>query len=240
MRTKLISVVGTDIITAMNEQGVVYIAMKPLIEGMGLDWGTQSRKLGKDSRYSHMTIPYQTQSGIQEMVSLDADHLPAFLYSINPNKVRKDLRDKIIAFQNETFAVINSYWRGKQKPNSELEDIIMAQNATIANQQRQLESKKIEDKPKKHPKSGLNPVDHNTLLELIYQFSVHKQNLRTRIMADLDTEGNIENFLIGVGNRYPELKEYIDKHSESMEHLQLHFNGMTPNWDKVKKIAEGL
>ena len=127
-----------------------------------------------------------------------------------------------------------------QKPNSVLEDIIMAQNATIANQQRQLESKKIEEKPKKHPKSGLNPVDHNTLLELIYQFSVYKQNLRMRIMADLDTEGNIENFLIGVGNRYPELKEYIDKHSENMEHLQLHFNGMTPNWDKVKKIAEGL
>jgi hypothetical protein len=32
------------------------------------------------------------------------------LYSINPNKVRKDLRERIISFQNETFKVINEYW----------------------------------------------------------------------------------------------------------------------------------
>jgi len=148
MKTELVSVVGTELITAINEQGMVFIAMKPLIEAMGLNWKSQSVKLNKDSRYGVIAIPYETASGVQEMVSLNADHLPAFLYSINPNKVKKELRDKIIAFQNETFAVINSYWRGKQKHNPDLEKIIMAQNATIANQQRQLESKpkQIENK----------------------------------------------------------------------------------------------
>ncbi len=57
-----------------------------------------------------MSIPFETQGGTQVMISLSLYTLPAYLYSINPNKVRKDLRDRIIAFQSETFKVINEYW----------------------------------------------------------------------------------------------------------------------------------
>jgi len=114
MKTHEIALYGANLMTAMDEvTGLVYVAMKPLVIGMGLSWGEQSKKLNSDNRYSVICIPYQTGGGIQEMISLAVDHLPAFLYSINPNKVRKDLRDKIISFQAETFAVINAYWREK-------------------------------------------------------------------------------------------------------------------------------
>lgn len=114
LQTALINFQNTQLITAYDEStGKTYVAMKPLVVGMGLSWGEQSKKLKEDGRYSVICIPYITKGGTQEMVSLDADHLPAFLYSINPNRVRKDLRDRIIAFQTETFAVINDYWRRK-------------------------------------------------------------------------------------------------------------------------------
>ncbi len=76
---------------------IVWVALKPLVTAMGLDWRRQSQKIQNDERYRHMSIPYETKGGMQDMLSLDAYQLPAFLYSINPNKVRKDLRERIIS-----------------------------------------------------------------------------------------------------------------------------------------------
>jgi hypothetical protein len=119
LHTALIDFQNAKLPTAYDETtGKTYVALKPIVEGMGLDWWSQLRKIKEDDRYSLMTIPYITKGGTQEMVSLDADHLPAFLYSINPNRVRKDLRDRIITFQRETFAVINAYWRKKLRPDT--------------------------------------------------------------------------------------------------------------------------
>jgi transglutaminase-like putative cysteine protease len=119
MQSHIITFHGTELLTAQDDSGKVYVAMKPIIEGMGLSWGNQSQKLVEDERYSVIRIPFATEGGVQEMLCLAADQLPAFLYSINPNKVRKDLREKIIAFQRETFAVINDYWNRKREARIE-------------------------------------------------------------------------------------------------------------------------
>ncbi len=119
LQTALIDFQSSKLLTAYDENtGKTYVALKPIVEGMGLDWRSQRKRLQEDSRWGVITLPFITKGGTQEMFSLDTDHLPAFLYSINPNRVRKDLRDRIIAFQRETFAVINDYWRKKARQNA--------------------------------------------------------------------------------------------------------------------------
>ncbi len=115
LQTALINFQNTQLFTAYDEStGKTYVAMKPLIVGMGLSWASQKEKLDADRRFNCTVISMVGADGKnREMVALETDHLPAFLYSINPNRVRKDLRDRIIAFQTETFAVINAYWRKK-------------------------------------------------------------------------------------------------------------------------------
>jgi len=115
--TALIPFHNNELVTA-NIDGTVYVAMKPIVEAMGLNWKTQMRKLKSDSRWCHMTIPYETKGGMQEMLSLDAYQLPAYLYTINPNKLKPELRDTIITFQKETFKVINDYWNKGYSVNS--------------------------------------------------------------------------------------------------------------------------
>lgn len=61
---------GQQIITAMAA-GIAYVAMKPIVENLGMSWSTQMRKLLSQSekyRYAHMNIP--TKSGIQKMLCL--------------------------------------------------------------------------------------------------------------------------------------------------------------------------
>jgi len=114
MHTGIIQFQGSSFTTAKDEiTGIIYLAMKPFIEAMGLSWKAQRVKLNSDDRFQLKEIDYQTNGGIQKMLSLATDHLPAYLYSINPNKVKEELKSRIIAFQSETFEVINSYWREK-------------------------------------------------------------------------------------------------------------------------------
>lgn len=50
--------------------GHPYVPMKPLVEGMGLDWDSQRRKINSSQRYGHMTLPCETQGGVQEMLCI--------------------------------------------------------------------------------------------------------------------------------------------------------------------------
>lgn len=120
LQTALIPFQNAKLPTAYDEStGVVYVALKPIITAMGLDAKRQLEKVKNDSRFNYGLMPMVGADGKKrEMGALAVDHLPAFLYSINPNRVRKDLRDRIIAFQTETFAVINAYWRTKTRQSA--------------------------------------------------------------------------------------------------------------------------
>lgn len=101
---------GQPIITAMVA-GVAYVAMKPIVDNLGMSWTSQHRKLvnsGEKYGYAHMSIP--SKGGIQEMLCLPLKKLNGWLFSINPEKVRADIRDKLIQYQEECFSVLYEYW----------------------------------------------------------------------------------------------------------------------------------
>mgnify|MGYP000951990425 CR=1 FL=1 len=63
----------------VEHQGQPYVAMKSLVEGMGLDWSTQLRKLNTQVKrwgIVMMTIPFESNG--QEMVCMALKKLPAF------------------------------------------------------------------------------------------------------------------------------------------------------------------
>lgn len=107
---------GQQIITAMAA-GVAYVAMKPIVENLGMSWGTQQQKLARHiGKFGciHMNIP--SAGGIQKMLVLPLKKLNGWLFSINPEKVRADIRDKLIQYQEECFTVLHDYWtKGEAK-----------------------------------------------------------------------------------------------------------------------------
>lgn len=101
---------GQQIITAMAA-GMAYVAMKPIVENLGMSWGTQQQKLARSKEKFgciHMNIP--SAGGIQKMLVLPLKKLNGWLFSINPEKVRADIRDKLIQYQEECFTVLHDYW----------------------------------------------------------------------------------------------------------------------------------
>lgn len=108
---------GQPIITAMAA-GMAYVAMKPIVENLGMSWGTQQQKLVRNiGKFGciHMNIP--SAGGIQKMLVLPLKKLNGWLFSINPEKVRADIRDKLIQYQEECFTVLHDYWNKGEVTN---------------------------------------------------------------------------------------------------------------------------
>ncbi|EQA0750500.1 phage antirepressor Ant [Escherichia coli] len=115
VNTSYIPFNGQQIITAMAA-GVAYVAMKPIVENLGMSWSTQQTKLMKQiSKFNcvHMNM-IAADGKLRKLLCLPLKKLNGWLFSINPEKVRADIRDKLIQYQEECFTVLHDYWtKGK-------------------------------------------------------------------------------------------------------------------------------
>ncbi|WP_075174795.1 phage antirepressor N-terminal domain-containing protein [Acinetobacter indicus] len=103
----------------IEHNGQPYTPLRQIVQGMGLDWASQFTKikqkfatcvveitmqiLGDDQSRSHTCIPVRK--------------LPAWLYSVNPNKVKPELRDTVVKYQEECDDVLWDYWTKGQAIN---------------------------------------------------------------------------------------------------------------------------
>ncbi|MIG39710.1 phage antirepressor Ant [Salmonella enterica subsp. enterica] len=106
---------GQQIITAISA-GVAYVAMKPIVENLGMSWSTQQTKLMKQlQKFNCVHMNMVAADGkLRKLLCLPLKKLNGWLFSINPEKVRADIRDKLIQYQEECFTVLHDYWtKGK-------------------------------------------------------------------------------------------------------------------------------
>ncbi|EBS6549826.1 antirepressor protein Ant [Salmonella enterica subsp. enterica serovar Newport] len=109
---------GQQIITAMAA-GVAYVAMKPIVENLGMSWSTQQTKLMKQiSKFNCVHMNMVAADGkLRKLLCLPLKKLNGWLFSINPEKVRADIRDKLIQYQEECFTVLHDYWTKGEAEN---------------------------------------------------------------------------------------------------------------------------
>lgn len=96
----------------VNHNGEPYTPMKPIVEGMGLDWMGQFRKLKSRFATSIEEISIQLPGDIQRrnVVCLPLRKLAGWLQTISPNKVKPEIRDRVIQYQDECDDVLYEYW----------------------------------------------------------------------------------------------------------------------------------
>ena len=94
----------------VNHDGRPYVPMKPIVEGMGLSWEPQLRKLNQRFTKGMIKMVIPSIGGAQETVCLAMHKLTGWLFSIMPNKVKPEIRDKVIQYQEECDDVLYEYW----------------------------------------------------------------------------------------------------------------------------------
>ena len=109
--TQAISFYGSELIT-LKVEDAIYTAIRPIVEAIGLDWASQSVKLSKNrAKFNCCDIATVGKDGkIRKMLCMPLKKLNGWLFSINPEKVRPDLKEKVIRYQEECFEALYNYW----------------------------------------------------------------------------------------------------------------------------------
>jgi hypothetical protein len=94
----------------------VYVALKPIVTAIGLDWSSQLQRAKRDVILSEgmviMTIPLGL-GGEQEAVCLRLDLLNGWLFGISAGSIKDaDKRERILTYQRECYRVLAAHFAG--------------------------------------------------------------------------------------------------------------------------------
>ncbi|ENB8565702.1 TPA: phage antirepressor N-terminal domain-containing protein [Escherichia coli] len=101
-----------DSLYVVNHNGEPYVPMKPVVEGMGMTWQSQHRKLMERFKTCIIEMMIQLPGDTQRrlVICLALRKLAGWLQTINPNKVKPEIRDRVIQYQEECDDVLYEYW----------------------------------------------------------------------------------------------------------------------------------
>jgi len=102
-----------DQIVTFQHQGEPYVAMRRVVENLGLSWPAQRVKLAEGNRRFLCSdiATHDTTGRLQQMLAMPVAKLPLWLATINPNKIPDPVkRAKIELYQAESAIVLHDYW----------------------------------------------------------------------------------------------------------------------------------
>ena len=109
---------GDDII-AIKENGKIYVSVKSVCGNLGMTKSQsdyQIQKIQKEEllkgacKINHL----KTNGGIQEVLMIELDYLPAWLFKINPARFEDKLKEKLLVYQLKAKDVLAEAFFGKR------------------------------------------------------------------------------------------------------------------------------
>lgn len=124
-------------VQAVDLDGKPHVIFRPLVESIGLDYRSQSRRLSGKSWAGMVKMTIPSKGGPQETSVIDLRTLTMWLATIDENRVSAEARPLVVAYQAEIADVIENYWTkgGAINPRADEHQI----NALIRQSQMQME-----------------------------------------------------------------------------------------------------
>ncbi|WP_216353106.1 phage antirepressor N-terminal domain-containing protein [Snodgrassella alvi] len=105
-----VNFLGSEIMV-INHDGEPYVAMRTVVDGMGLSWNGQFVKIKQRFKSVVMEIITTGKDGKNyKMLCLPLRKLFGWLMTISPDKVASHKRQTIIRYQNECDDALWQYW----------------------------------------------------------------------------------------------------------------------------------
>ena len=113
-----------DTLYLIDQNGEPYTPMKPIVLGMGLDWEGQHKRLSANKeRWGISVTEIPSEGGKQSTLCMPLRKLPGWLMTIQPSRVKSEIREKILQYQNECDDVLWDHWsQGRTLPLSPTPD----------------------------------------------------------------------------------------------------------------------
>lgn len=99
-------------IQVLSHEGKPYVAMKPICENIGLDWRAQRKRILRHEVLKKGVVIMTTPSkgGDQEMITLPLGMLNGWLFGIEINRVKPEIRETLRLYQLECYDVLYNHF----------------------------------------------------------------------------------------------------------------------------------
>ena len=180
--TQTISFNNQSLVT-FEQNGVHYTAMKPICDNIGLQWESQYNRIKRDDILSStmiMMIIVAEDGKNREMVCLPIEYLNGWLFGIDVNRCKPEIRETLIKYKKECYQALHDYWfKGKAERTINPEQQQAIQEAVV----------------KAHHRTGMSYAEIYRQLKSLFKVGKYDQ------LKPSQFEGAI-NFLTTLGNSY--------------------------------------
>lgn len=94
--------------------GHPYVVMKPIVEAIGLDWDSQRQRIQRNPVLAAstviMTVQIPGDDQRREITALPLKLLNGWLFGIDSNRVKPEIRETILMYQRECYDALYAYW----------------------------------------------------------------------------------------------------------------------------------
>ena len=130
--TQTISFNNQSLIT-VEQNGNHYVAMKPICENIGIDWRAQRQRIVRDEVLCSTVVIITTVAEDEknrEMLCLPIQYLNGWLFGIDINRCKPEIRDTLIKYKKECYQALHDYWfNGKAERKTTVDDRTGLRNA---------------------------------------------------------------------------------------------------------------
>ena len=130
--TQTVSFNNQSLIT-IEQNGVHYVAMKPICENIGIQWESQYNRIRRDDVLNSVIFIMNmtgSDSKNYQMICLPIEYLNGWLFGIDINRCKPEIRDTLIKYKKECYQALHDYWfNGKAERKTTADDRTGLRNA---------------------------------------------------------------------------------------------------------------
>lgn len=101
-------------ISVIPHNNQLYVAIKPICENMGVQWHAQRKRIQRDevlSSVESMMDSTAADGKNYKFSCLPLEFINGWLFGIDANRVRPEIRGNILQYKRECFKVLSDYWQ---------------------------------------------------------------------------------------------------------------------------------
>ena len=156
---------GVDIATVTDENGNVFVPVKPICDAIGVAYQSQQLKLQEHELLAPtitLRVIVAADGKQREMVCLPLEYVYGWIFTINPKNVSGVAHDAVLRYQLECYKVLYEHFAGSMRRtietnNAEIELLQQINSAISDEKDAKCRRKKAEDALNKLRSDRLNP-----------------------------------------------------------------------------------
>ena len=116
--------------------GDVFVVVRSICDNLGVAWSPQRRRILRDPVLADELTPVTvTVTGTGQQVDalcLPLKYIPGFLFGINADRVKPEVRDRLIRYQRECYDVLaEAFQEGRLTADPVLDDLLLSDSDAV-------------------------------------------------------------------------------------------------------------